>query len=49
MDWAIWQNWLPSGAGRLVRIHSFNPLAPRTDAIAVARTFVASIAEGTAP
>jgi hypothetical protein len=32
-----------------VRTDSMNPLAPRTDAIAVARDFVAAIAEDTAP
>jgi hypothetical protein len=39
----------PRGAGRLVRTDSLNPLAPMTDAIAVARVFVAVIAEGAAP
>jgi hypothetical protein len=32
-----------------VRIDSFNPLAPKAEAIAIARTFVAPITEGTAP
>ncbi len=32
-----------------MRTDSFNPLAPRTEAIAIARVFVASIVEGTAP
>jgi hypothetical protein len=32
-----------------VRTDSFNPLAPKADAIAIARGFVAVIAEGTAP
>jgi len=39
-----------SGAGSLVRTDSFNPLAPMTDAIAIARRFVAVIStEGAAP
>jgi hypothetical protein len=37
------------GVGRLVRVDSFNPSAPKTEVIAIARTFVASITEGTAP
>jgi hypothetical protein len=32
-----------------VRTDSFNPLAPRNEAIAIAFVFVAPIAEGTAP
>ncbi len=32
-----------------MRTDSFNPLAPTTGAIAIARVFVASITEGAAP
>ena len=38
-----------SGAGRLVRTDSYNPLAPMTDAIPIARAFGVIRAEGAAP